>query len=100
MVKWPLDRDGERRIAMLIDWTISVGNLIQLVALVGAAMSIFYGLSYRLKGVEKEMEKLAGVVVTLAVQTTKIDHLQQRVSELERERVPEMYPNILKRHQI
>jgi tRNA(Leu) C34 or U34 (ribose-2'-O)-methylase TrmL len=85
---------------MMIDWTISVGNIIQLVALLGAALSVFYGLSYRLKAVEKEMEKLAGVVVTLAVQTTKIDHLQQRIEDLERERVPDLYPHLLKRHQI
>jgi tRNA(Leu) C34 or U34 (ribose-2'-O)-methylase TrmL len=85
---------------MLIDWTISVGNIIQLIALMGAAFSVFYGLSYRLKGVEKEMEKLAGVVVTLAVQTTKIDHLQQRVDDLERERVVDLYPPLLKRHQV
>jgi hypothetical protein len=40
------------------------------------------------------------VVVTLAIQTTKIDHLQQRIDELEREKVADFYPNILKRHQI
>jgi hypothetical protein len=85
---------------MLIDWTISVGNLIQLVALLGAGLSVFFGLSYRIKGVEKEMEKLAGVVVTLAIQTTKIDHLQQRVDDLERERIVDLYPPLLKRHQI
>jgi hypothetical protein len=85
---------------MLIDWTISVGNLIQLVALLAAGLSVFFGLSYRIKGVEKEMEKLAGVVVTLAVQTTKIDHLQQRVDDLERERVIDLYPPLLKRHQV
>jgi hypothetical protein len=85
---------------MMIDWTISVGNIIQLIALMGAAFSVFFGLSYRIKGVEKEMEKLAGVVVTLAIQTTKIDHLQQRVDDLERERVADLYPPLLKRHQI
>jgi tRNA(Leu) C34 or U34 (ribose-2'-O)-methylase TrmL len=85
---------------MMIDWTISVGNIIQLIALMGAAFSVFYGLSYRLKGVEKEMEKLAGVVVTLAVQTTKIDHLQQRIEDLERERTPDLYPQMLKRRQV
>jgi hypothetical protein len=74
--------------------------MIQLVALLGATFSVFFGLSYRLKGVEKEMEKLAGVVVTLAVQTTKIDHLQQRVDDLERERVIDLYPPLLKRHQV
>jgi hypothetical protein len=61
---------------------------------------VFFGLSYRIKGVEKEMEKLAGVVVTLAIQTTKIDHLQQRVDDLERERIVDLYPPLLKRHQI
>jgi hypothetical protein len=85
----------------VIDWTISIGNLIQLVALVGAAMSVFYGLSFRLRGLEKEVEKLSTVVVTLAIQTTKIDHIQQRIEELERERMDrDVYPNILKRHQI
>jgi hypothetical protein len=85
---------------MMIDWTISVGNMLQLVALLGAGLSVFFGLSYRIKGVEKEMEKLAGVVVTLAVQTTKIDHLQQRVDDLERDRMTDLYPQMLKRHQI
>jgi hypothetical protein len=85
---------------MMIDWTISVGNMLQLVALLGAGLSVFFGLSYRIKGVEKEMEKLAGVVVTLAVQTTKIDHLQQRVDDLERDKMTDLYPQMLKRHQI
>jgi hypothetical protein len=85
---------------MMIDWTISVGNMLQLVALLGAGLSVFFGLSYRIKGVEKEMEKLAGVVVTLAVQTTKIDHLQQRLDDLERDRIADIYPKLLKRHQI
>jgi hypothetical protein len=85
----------------VIDWTISIGNLIQLVALVGAAVSVFYGLSFRLRGLEKEVEKLSTVVVTLAIQTTKIDHIQQRIEELERERMDrDVYPHILKRHQI
>jgi hypothetical protein len=84
----------------MIDWTISIGNVIQLVTLIGGAIAVFAGLSYRIKGVEKEMEKLAGVIVTLAVQTTEIAHLRQRVEDLERSGVPAVYPNILKRHQI
>jgi hypothetical protein len=85
---------------MLIDWTVSVGNMLQLVALLGAALSVFFGLSYRIKGVEKEMEKLADVVVTLAVQTTKIEHLQERITDLERDKMTDLYPQMLKRHQI
>jgi hypothetical protein len=84
----------------VIDWTISVGNIVQLVGLLAAALSVFYGLSFRLKGVEKEMEKLSNVVVTLAVQTTKIDHLQQRIEDLERDKMTDLYPQMLKRHQI
>jgi hypothetical protein len=85
---------------MNIDWSISVGSLIQLFGLLGAAASMFFGLSYRIKGVEKEMEKLSGVVVTLAVQTTKIDHLHERVTDLERDKMTDLYPQMLKRHQI
>jgi hypothetical protein len=85
---------------MMIDWTISVGNMLQLVALLGAGLSVFFGLSYRIKGVEKELEKLAGVVVTLAVQTAELSHLRQRIEDLERHGVPEVYPHLLKRHQI
>jgi hypothetical protein len=87
---------------MQVDWTISVGNLIQLVTLIGAAASVFIGLSYRLKGVEKEMEKLSNVVVQLAVQTTQIEHLRKRVDELSEIRARELeeYPQILRRHQI
>jgi hypothetical protein len=84
----------------MIDWTVSLGNLIQLVTLIGGAMTIFVGLSYRIKGVEKELEKLAGVIVTLAVQTTEIAHLRQRMDDLERHSVTDLYPQILKRHQI
>jgi hypothetical protein len=86
---------------MMIDWTISVGNMIQLVALLGAGLSVFFGLSYRIKGVEKEMEKLSNVVVTLAVQTTEIAHLRRRIDELSDNMRPlDPYPQILKRHQI
>jgi prefoldin subunit 5 len=86
----------------MLDWTISVGNIIQVVTLIGAGISVFLGLSFRLKGLEKEVEKLSTVVVTLAIQTTKIDHIQKRIEELERDRVDrESYlPQILKRHQI
>jgi hypothetical protein len=84
----------------MIDYTVTIGNIIQVVTLIGAGLSVFLGLSFRLKGLEKEVEKLSTVVVTLAIQTTKIDHLQQRIDELEREKVADFYPNILKRHQI
>jgi hypothetical protein len=86
----------------MIDWTISVGNVVQLVALLGAAVSVFYGLSYRLKAVEKEMEKLSNVVVTLAVQTAEIAHLRKRIDDLSEIRARELedFPKILRRHQI
>jgi hypothetical protein len=84
----------------MIDWTISIGNVIQLVTLVGGAVAMFIGLSYRIKGVEKEMEKLAGVITTLAVQTTEIAHLRQRIEDLERSGVVDAYPKLLKRHQL
>jgi hypothetical protein len=85
----------------VIDYTITIGNVIQVVTLIGAGLSVFFGLSFRLKGLEKEVEKLSTVVVTLAIQTTKIDHIQQRIEELERERMDrDIYPHILKRHQI
>jgi hypothetical protein len=84
----------------VIDWTVSVGNLIQIVTLLCVSVSVFVGLSWRIKGVEKELEKLANVVITQAVQTTKIDHLSQRIDDLERDRVAELYPQMLKRHQI
>jgi cell division protein FtsX len=87
---------------MMIDWTISAGNVIQLVALLGAAFSVFYGLSYRLKAVEKEMEKLSNVVVTLAVQTTEIAHLRKRIDDLsEVSRVNfEDYPPAMRRQKM
>jgi hypothetical protein len=86
----------------MVDWTISVGNIIQLVALLGAGFSLFYGLSYRLKAVEKEMEKLSNVIVTLAVQTAEIAHLRKRVDDLSEIRARELddFPKILRRHQI
>ncbi len=86
----------------MIDWTISIGNVIQLVTLVAGAIAMFVGLSYRIKGVEKEMEKLAGVIVTLAVQTTEIAHLRKRIDELSEIRIRELddFPKSLRRHQI
>jgi hypothetical protein len=87
---------------MAIDWSISVGNLIQLVTLILGALSVFMGLSYRIKGVEKEILQLSGVVVTLAVQKTEIEHLSKRVDGLAEGRGfhLETVPKILKRHQI
>jgi hypothetical protein len=87
---------------MMLDWTISVGNIVQLVALLGAALSVFYGLSYRLKAVEKEMEKLANVLITLAVQTTEIAHLRKRIDDLsEVSRVNfEDYPPVMRRQKM
>jgi 5-enolpyruvylshikimate-3-phosphate synthase len=86
----------------MIDWTVTIGNIVQVIGLVGAAFSVFFGLSYRIKGVEREMEKLSNVVVTLAVQTTQIEHLRKRIDELSELRMRELdeYPKILKRHQI
>jgi hypothetical protein len=87
---------------MSIDWSISVGNLIQLVTLIVGALSVFMGLSYRIKGVEKEILELSGVVVTLAVQKTEIEHLRKRVDDLAEGKGYNLdsYPKILKRHQI
>jgi ABC-type nickel/cobalt efflux system permease component RcnA len=87
---------------MMLDWTISIGNIIQLVALLGAALSVFYGLSYRLKAVEKEMEKLSNVLITLAVQTTEIAHLRKRIDDLsEVSRVNfEDYPPVMRRQKM
>lgn len=86
----------------MIDWTLNLGNIIQAVMLLLAAGSVFFGISYRLKGVEKELAALSGVVVTLAVQKTEIDHLTRRVDELAEGRgfKLETYPQILKRHQV
>jgi hypothetical protein len=93
----------------MIDWTININTIIQLVGLVGAGFSVFYGLSYRIKGVEmaqvlatKEMEKLASVIVTLAVQTTEIAHLRKRIDDLSEGKGFNLdnYPQMLKRHQI
>jgi hypothetical protein len=93
----------------VVDWTININTIIQLVALVSAGFSVFYGLSYRIKGVEvaqvqatKEMEKLASVIVTLAVQTTEIAHLRKRIDDLSEGKGFnfEPIPKILKRHQI
>jgi uncharacterized membrane protein len=86
----------------MIDWTITIGNVVQVIGLVGAAFSLFYGLSYRIKGVEKEMEKLSNVIVTLAVQTAEIAHLRKRVDDLSEIRARELedFPKILRRHQI
>jgi hypothetical protein len=69
---------------MMVDWTINIGNIIQLITLVGAAGSVFIGISYRIKNVERELEKLASVVVTLAIQKTEIEHLRQRIEDLSR----------------
>jgi cell division protein FtsL len=68
----------------MIDWTISVGNLIQFITLLIAAISVYIGISYRIKNVEKELEKLANVVITLAIQKTEIEHLRQRIEDLSR----------------
>jgi hypothetical protein len=82
-----------------VDWTITLGNIVQVITLVAAGLSVFIGLSYRIRGVEKELEKLAGVVVTLAVQTTEIAHLRRRIDDLsEVSRVNlEDYPPMLRR---
>jgi hypothetical protein len=93
----------------MVDWTISVGNMIQIVALLGAVFSVFFGLSYRIKGVEliqvqtaREIEKLSGVIITLAVQTTEIAHLRKRIDDLSEGRGFNLdnYPQMLKRHQV
>jgi hypothetical protein len=93
----------------MIDWTVNINTIIQLAALVGAGFSVFYGLSYRIKGVEmaqvlaaKEMEKLSSVIITLAVQTTEIAHLRQRIDDLSEGKGFnfEPIPKILKRHQV
>jgi hypothetical protein len=85
-----------------IDWSISFGNIVQVITLIAAGLSVFIGLSYRIRGVEKELEKLAGVVVTLAVQTTEIANLRRRIDDLsEVSRVNlEDYPPMLRRHKL
>jgi divalent metal cation (Fe/Co/Zn/Cd) transporter len=77
---------------MMVDWTLDIGNIVQLVTLVGAAGSVFIGISYRIKNVERELEKLASVVVTLAIQKTEIEHLRQRIEDLSRTYAPPSSP--------
>ena len=87
---------------MIFDTTISIGNIITILAfLFGGAMLIGRTkanvniLSERLQSVEKEIHKLTEVLVTLGRQDERLTAIDKRVEDLRRGRgyVKEDFPS-------
>lgn len=80
----------------VIDWTISVGNLLQIVAFLVAGIGGFFALRgdirilrHDMKNVQQEqialgenLQQLTTVLTTLAVQGSRLDRAEESIKEL------------------
>ena len=81
---------------MTFDTTISLGTLLQTIAMLGGALYFLWRLQLRLEvidtkqistiqkidSIEKELEKITLVVIEQARQNTRLDNFEARVQEL------------------
>lgn len=74
---------------MVIDYTITVGNIIEIGAIVGGGFAVFItlknsvaNLKTDVDGIQTEIKKIGDVLITQADQNRRILHLEDDVREL------------------
>lgn len=81
---------------MAIDWTFSIGNLVQLVGFLVMAVGLFYGLKGDIRVIRHDMghmekrqealgeafKQLGQVLQQVAVQDTRIDRIEEDIKEM------------------
>ena len=76
-------------IAIMIEQTITVGNIIEIVAIIGGGMTVFITLKntvanikLEVSSMQLEIKKLADVITKMAVTDLRLTNLEQDVREL------------------
>lgn len=74
---------------MVIDYTITVGNIIEIASIVGGGCAVFITLKNSVAelkkdvdGIQDEIKKIGDVLITQADQNRRILHLEDDVREL------------------
>jgi hypothetical protein len=93
------------RSKMTIDYTITIGNIIEITAIVGGGLLFLISLQNTVgnlkddvAGMQNEIKKLGQVLIQMAVTTTRLDNHDREISELKhgrgfiREAIDREYP--------
>jgi hypothetical protein len=74
---------------MVIDYTITVGNLVEIASIIGGGILVMITLrsdvstmKTEMKGIQDEVKKIGDVLITQADQNRRILHLEEDVREL------------------
>jgi hypothetical protein len=74
---------------MVIDYTITVGNLVEIASIIGGGLLVMITLrsdvanmKTEVEGIQQEVKKIGDVLITQADQNRRILHLEEDVREL------------------
>jgi len=77
---------------MAIDWTISVGSIIQVLAIAGGGMLVLVSmrntvsvLQRDVASIQVEIKKMGDILTKMAVAETRLDNTDTRLTSLERD---------------
>lgn len=75
---------------MAIDWTISVGSLVQIVVIFVGGLSVLVtlrntvtGLKEDVTSIQYELRQMAGILTKMAVAETRLDNADTRIARIE-----------------
>ena len=76
-------------LAMVIDWHISIGTIIEVLSILGGGMFFLWGMKARVEqmsveifDLKKEIGKLADILTSLALQNQAISQINKTIDEL------------------
>jgi len=85
---------------MVIDYTITVGNIIEIGVIIGGGLMALFSLKNTVAtlktdvdGIQSEIKKLAQVLTEMAVANSRLNHIEEDIRELKHYRgfiTPEM----------
>lgn len=75
----------------MIDPTINIGNMIEIVSIVGGIGAMFIKwnnnmvkININMTGMQEEIKKITTIMTNLAVQTSRLDTISERLSTLDK----------------
>lgn len=81
--------DGFQRWAVMIDYTITIGNVIEIISILGGGLLVLISLNNTVGNLKTdvtdmkaELKKVGEVLIAIAVTTTRLDALEQDIREL------------------
>lgn len=77
---------------MTVDWTISVGNIIQIAAILGGGLLVLVTLKNTVSilqrdvaSIQTEIKKMGDILTKMAVAETRLDNTDTRLTNVERD---------------